>query len=50
MRFWLDKAMYGYRMGVINLISKDQRFSDADDTTANATSDDAARSVKCQET
>ncbi|KAL9101211.1 MAG: hypothetical protein Q9163_003493 [Psora crenata] len=30
MRFWLDKGACGYRMDVINLISKDQRFPDAD--------------------
>ncbi|KAL8841696.1 MAG: hypothetical protein Q9205_005991 [Flavoplaca limonia] len=29
MRFWLDKGACGYRMDVINLISKDQRFPDA---------------------
>ncbi|KAG8533377.1 uncharacterized protein KY384_002160 [Bacidia gigantensis] len=29
MRFWLDKGVCGYRMDVINLISKDQRFPDA---------------------
>ena len=32
MRFWLDKGACGYRMDVINLISKDQRFPDADET------------------
>ena len=34
MRFWLDKGVCGYRMDVINLISKDQRFPDADSTNA----------------
>ncbi|KAL8676504.1 MAG: hypothetical protein Q9186_006981 [Xanthomendoza sp. 1 TL-2023] len=29
-RFWLDKGACGYRMDVINLISKDQRFPDAE--------------------
>lgn len=29
-RFWLDKGVSGFRMDVINLISKDQRFPDAD--------------------
>ena len=38
MRFWLDKGACGYRMDVINLISKDQRFPDADETLVNATS------------
>ena len=42
MRFWLDKGACGYRMDVINLISKDQRFPDADETIVNATSDDSA--------
>ena len=42
MRFWLDKGACGYRMDVINLISKDQRFPDADQTIVNATSGDAA--------
>ncbi|KAL9124972.1 MAG: hypothetical protein Q9217_005762 [Psora testacea] len=35
MRFWLDKGACGYRMDVINLISKDQRFPDADPTIVN---------------
>ena len=30
LRFWLNKGVCGYRMDVINLISKDQRFPDAD--------------------
>ncbi|KAK4694562.1 hypothetical protein P7C71_g3040, partial [Lecanoromycetidae sp. Uapishka_2] len=30
MDFWLDRGACGYRMDVINLISKDQRFPDAD--------------------
>ncbi|KAL8838054.1 MAG: hypothetical protein Q9170_002290 [Blastenia crenularia] len=30
MNFWLDKGACGYRMDVINLISKDQRFPDAE--------------------
>ena len=42
MRYWLDKGTCGYRMDVINLISKDQRFPDADETIVNATSGDAA--------
>ncbi|KAF9892783.1 hypothetical protein FE257_000372 [Aspergillus nanangensis] len=29
MRFWLDKGANGFRMDVINFISKDQRFLDA---------------------
>ncbi|KAL2219255.1 alpha-amylase [Thermoascus aurantiacus ATCC 26904] len=29
MRFWLDKGCDGFRMDVINFISKDQRFPDA---------------------
>lgn len=29
MRFWLDKGADGFRMDVINFISKDQRFPDA---------------------
>lgn len=28
MKFWLDKGIDGFRMDVINLISKDQRFND----------------------
>ena len=42
MRFWLDKGVCGYRMDVINYISKDQRFPDAKETIVNATSGDAA--------
>ena len=30
MHFWLRRGVCGYRMDVINLISKDQRFPDAD--------------------
>ena len=30
MNFWLERGACGYRMDVINLISKDQRFPDAD--------------------
>ena len=30
MRFWLERGACGYRMDVINLISKDQRFPDAE--------------------
>nr|WP_144922932.1 alpha,alpha-phosphotrehalase [Paenibacillus bovis] len=30
MRFWLDKGVDGFRLDVINLISKDQRFLDDD--------------------
>ncbi|XP_067005277.2 trehalose-6-phosphate hydrolase [Anabrus simplex] len=30
MRYWLDKGVDGFRMDVINLISKDQRFPDDD--------------------
>ena len=30
MSFWLDRGACGYRMDVINLISKDQRFPDAE--------------------
>ncbi|KAJ5186069.1 hypothetical protein N7491_006061 [Penicillium cf. griseofulvum] len=29
MRYWLDKGVNGFRMDVINFISKDQRFPDA---------------------
>lgn len=29
-RFWLDKGVDGFRLDVINLISKDQRFLDDD--------------------
>ncbi|KAA9028477.1 alpha,alpha-phosphotrehalase [Niallia endozanthoxylica] len=31
MKFWLDKGVDGFRLDVINLISKDQRFLDDDD-------------------
>ncbi|PNP53146.1 hypothetical protein THARTR1_06356 [Trichoderma harzianum] len=30
MRFWLDRGIDGFRMDVINFISKDQRFPDSD--------------------
>lgn len=32
MTFWLDRGACGYRMDVINMISKDQRFPDAEET------------------
>ena len=32
MHFWLERGACGYRMDVINLISKDQRFPDAEPT------------------
>jgi oligo-1,6-glucosidase len=32
MNFWLERGACGYRMDVINLISKDQRFPDAEPT------------------
>jgi glycosidase len=32
LRFWLDRGASGFRMDVINLISKDQRFPDAEVT------------------
>ncbi|WP_242236673.1 alpha,alpha-phosphotrehalase [Bacillus cereus group sp. BfR-BA-01316] len=34
MRFWLDKGVTGFRLDVINLISKDQRFLSDDGSTA----------------
>ncbi len=34
MKFWLDKGVDGFRLDVINLISKDQRFLDDDGQTA----------------
>ncbi|WP_079514357.1 alpha,alpha-phosphotrehalase [Rossellomorea marisflavi] len=34
MLFWLDKGVDGFRLDVINLISKDQRFPDDDGSTA----------------
>ena len=35
MHFWLNKGVDGFRLDVINLISKDQRFpSDDDEVTA----------------
>src|SRR5690606_22597988 len=30
MKFWLDKGIDGFRMDVINFISKDQRFPDGE--------------------
>lgn len=32
MRFWLDRGCDGFRIDVINFISKDQRFPDSDKT------------------
>ncbi len=34
MKFWLDKGVDGFRLDVINLISKDQRFPDDDGSVA----------------
>jgi len=34
MKFWLDKGVDGFRLDVINLISKDQRFLDDDGSSA----------------
>ncbi|MBU4640767.1 alpha,alpha-phosphotrehalase [Bacillus toyonensis] len=36
MRFWLDKGVTGFRLDVINLISKDQRFLSDDGSTATS--------------
>ncbi|HDR7792878.1 TPA: alpha,alpha-phosphotrehalase [Bacillus luti] len=36
MRFWLDKGVSGFRLDVINLISKDQRFLSDDGSTATS--------------
>ncbi|MGE6618342.1 alpha,alpha-phosphotrehalase [Bacillus mycoides] len=36
MRFWLDKDVKGFRLDVINLISKDQRFLSDEGTTATS--------------
>ncbi|MBE7119925.1 alpha,alpha-phosphotrehalase [Bacillus cereus] len=36
MRFWLDKGVKGFRLDVINLISKDQRFLSDEGTTATS--------------
>ncbi|AZI44604.1 alpha-glucosidase (plasmid) [Deinococcus psychrotolerans] len=36
MRFWLDKGIDGFRMDVINLISKDQAYPDAEPITGTA--------------
>ncbi|MBK5433552.1 alpha,alpha-phosphotrehalase [Bacillus sp. TH25] len=36
MRFWLEKGVKGFRLDVINLISKDQRFLNDEGTTATS--------------
>ncbi|MDJ1477187.1 alpha,alpha-phosphotrehalase [Bacillus sp. LS15-K4] len=36
MRFWLDKGVTGFRLDVINLISKDQKFLNDDGSTATS--------------
>ncbi|MED0971923.1 alpha,alpha-phosphotrehalase [Bacillus paramycoides] len=36
MRFWLDKGVKGFRLDVINLISKDQRFLNDEGSTATS--------------
>ncbi|MGR5903266.1 alpha,alpha-phosphotrehalase [Bacillus cereus] len=36
MRFWLDKGVTGFRLDVINLISKDQCFLNDEDSTATS--------------
>ncbi|TQB75854.1 hypothetical protein MPDQ_001455 [Monascus purpureus] len=36
MRYWLDKGVSGFRMDVINMISKDQSFPDAPITNPNS--------------
>ncbi|MGV3288259.1 alpha,alpha-phosphotrehalase [Bacillus wiedmannii] len=36
MRFWLDKGITGFRLDVINLISKDQQFLNDDGSTATS--------------
>ncbi|MFD6506500.1 MULTISPECIES: alpha,alpha-phosphotrehalase [unclassified Bacillus (in: firmicutes)] len=36
MRFWLEKGVKGFRLDVINLISKDQRFLSDEDTAATS--------------
>lgn len=37
LRFWLDRGVAGFRMDVINLISKDQRFPDGEIVTPGQT-------------
>lgn len=39
MRFWLDKGVAGFRMDVINLISKDQAYADDPAVAAGAKTD-----------
>lgn len=39
MRFWLDKGVAGFRMDVINLISKDQAYTDDPAVAAGAKTD-----------
>ena len=36
MRFWLDKGVTGFRLDVINLISKDQCFLNDEGSTATS--------------
>lgn len=47
MRFWLDKGADGFRMDVINFISKDQRFPDAEVKHPNAKYQDGSPYFAC---
>lgn len=47
MRFWLDRGADGFRMDVINFISKDQRFPDAEVKNVNAKYHDGSRYFAC---
>lgn len=47
MRFWLEKGADGFRMDVINFISKDQRFPDAEVKNINAKYQDGSRYYAC---
>ncbi|CUM64702.1 uncharacterized protein PRCAT00002311001 [Priceomyces carsonii] len=47
MRFWLNKGADGFRMDVINFISKDQRFPDAEVKLPNAKYQDGSIYYAC---
>ncbi|KAJ5982790.1 hypothetical protein N7451_012890 [Penicillium sp. IBT 35674x] len=47
MRYWLDKGVSGFRLDVINMISKDQRFLDVPVVEANKPYPEGAKYYAC---
>lgn len=46
-RFWLDRGVDGFRMDVINFISKDQRYPDAEVTNPDSEWQNGSKYYAC---